>query len=141
VADGGVSETARAIGPRAIVAVLLVVGCLAAIVAVRLLTAGPSVDCSAISADDCHRAVDLARPLLSAEWEKASQVTVHTGPCSRAMKCPASTVANPGFLTVELTDPGVTPFVVIDRRQGVWKAACRVMVYSGNSGSLQPCGS
>lgn len=131
-----------AANPRTVIAVLLVGACLAVILAVRILDTGPPVECApvpSITTDDCHRAVDLARPFLSAEWGNAGRVTVHTGPCSRAMKCPPALHEDPGFLTVELTS--ASRFVVIDRRQAVWTAACRMMVYSGDIGSVQPCGS
>ncbi len=128
-------------GAGIIVSAVLVGSCVVAVLALPHRPAGPPVDCAPIiSSADCQHAIDLARPLLSPEWEKASRVTVHTGPCSRAMKCPATTAANPAFITVELTDSGAdTPFAVIDRRPTVWTATCRVMVYSGNSGQLETC--
>jgi hypothetical protein len=125
-----------------IVAVLLLASGVVALVTLPHAIPGPPVECGDnITAADCRRAVDMARPLLSPDWEQASGVTVHIGPCSRAMKCPASVAANASFLTVELTSPGThTPFVVIKRQRGdAWTAECRVMVYSGNSGSLATC--
>ncbi len=123
-----------------IVAVLLLAGGVVAIIALPRAIPGPPVECGDnITVAECRRAVDMARPLLSSDWEQASAVIVHIGPCSRAMRCPASTAANANFLTVELSAGANTPFVVIKRQRDAWTAECRVMVYSGNSGSLATC--
>jgi hypothetical protein len=101
----------------------------------------PAVDCQSLPAEDCRRAAEMARPLISSQWENARRVTVHFGPCSRGMSCPPSVAGNKRFLTVELTsDEPEMPYVVIDRQHSAWTASCVVLVQSGGEGHTKPCG-
>lgn len=130
----------RTLVSMVMVVVALLGSCALALLVLPRLNTGPPVDCAPkdVAVVDCRRALDLALPLLSPEWRHASGVLVHTGYCSRSMKC--LPFASPGFLTVELVDArGDTPFVVIDTRPAVWTAACRVMVVTETYGSLEPC--
>jgi hypothetical protein len=140
---------ARLIGAKAVIGShgrWLLVGAVLAALSVAVMLTGlfaysPPVDCQSVTADDCRRAIDMARPFISSHWGNASGVTVHPGPCSRGMKCPYELVTNKRFLTVELTsDKPETPFVVIDRQHAEWTASCRVLVYSGNEGHIELCG-
>jgi hypothetical protein len=113
----------------------------AAILGGSLFAHSPAVDCQYVTAEDCRRAVDMARPLISSHWGTARGVTVHLGPCSRGMSCPPGLVTNKRFLTVELTsDEPESPYVVIDRQHAEWTASCIVLVQSGSEGHTQPCG-
>jgi hypothetical protein len=102
---------------------------------------GPAVDCQSVSADDCDRAVEMARPLLSSHWGTSSRVIVHIGPCTQGISCPPTVALRKRFLTVELTpDERQVPYVVIDRQDTEWTATCFVFVYSGSEGHTQACG-
>ena len=112
----------------------------AAILSASLFAHSPPVDCQGVTAEDCRRAIDMARPFISSHWGNASAVTVRPGPCSRGMKCPYGVATNKRFLTVELTTHELAPWVLIDRQGSEWTAHCLVFVYSGNEGRVQPCG-
>ena len=101
---------------------------------------GPPVDCQTVPAEDCRRAVEIARPLLGSDWDGASQVIVHIGACTRYMRCPLKVAMNQRFLTVELDLGGPkTPYVVIDRGSAEWTGICSVLVYTGDGAHTEAC--
>jgi hypothetical protein len=112
----------------------------AATLSACIFVRSPAVDCQAISAEDCRRAVEMARPLVSSFWENANRVSVHAGSCSQGMRCPPAVATDPGHVTVELisNDPEAR-FVVIDRRHAEWTAKCVVLVVSESGAHTAAC--
>jgi hypothetical protein len=100
----------------------------------------PPVTCESVAAEDCDRAVEMARPLLDAYWEQASEVLVHPGPCSRERSCPPRLARDAGWLTVELvSDQPEAAFVVIDRHTPEWTAECAVTVATATGAHGEAC--
>ena len=100
----------------------------------------PPVRCESVAAGDCDRAVEMARPLLTAYWEQASEVFVHPGVCQRAMTCSARQATLPDYITVELvSDQPEAAAVVIDRHAADWTARCRVIVPDANGAHGEAC--
>lgn len=121
---------------------LMVIGISVAIVNACGFLRGPQITCGDVSTVDCQHALDMAQPLLSSYWGKASEVFVHPGICARFMRCLANAERDQSHVLVELTvgeGLGLVPFVVIDRQDATWKATCSVFVYSGNTGSTEAC--
>ena len=100
---------------------------------------GPPVDCGSVSAEDCRRAIEIARPLLGSDWDSASQVIVQIGACTRYMRCPPAVHLNQRYLTVELDLGAKTPHVVIDRGNAEWTGLCSVLVRTGDGAHTEPC--
>lgn len=106
------------------------------------LLPGPETTCQEpVAAEDCDRAVDMARPLLAGYWEQASEVLVHPGVCSLAMAgCSERQATFPGYLTVELlSDQPESASVVIDRHAPDWTATCRLIVPDAHGAHGEPC--
>ncbi|HEX6475009.1 MAG TPA: hypothetical protein VF114_07995 [Candidatus Limnocylindria bacterium] len=102
---------------------------------------GPTVTCGDVAQDDCDRAVEMAKPLLDAYWDQATEVLVHPGVCSLAMAgCSHRQATFPGFLTVELVPhhPSAAS-VVIDQHDPGWTASCRLIVADSNGAHGEPC--
>ena len=122
---------------------------MAAVLAVVTVAAGacvfdldPPVRCESVAAEDCDSALDMARPLLGAYWEQASEVLVHPGPCSfeGGGSCPPRFATDARWLTVELvSDQPEAAFVVIDRRTGEWTPTCAVTVPDVDGAHREPC--
>jgi hypothetical protein len=105
------------------------------------LLPGPEITChKAVATEECDRAVEMARPLLAAYWDKASEVLVHPGVCSRPMICSERQATHPDFLTIELMPalPG-SASVVIDRHRADWTATCRLIVADENGAHGERC--
>jgi hypothetical protein len=124
---------------RTIVAAILV-----AIIAVSTgcaLLPGPEITCQEqVSAEDCDRAVDMARPLLVAYWDEASEALVHRGMCTRDMECSDRQRTFPDVLTVELVSAEAdSASVVIDGRTADWTATCRLIVATANGAHSEHC--
>jgi len=105
------------------------------------LLPGPETTCQEpVAAEDCDRAVDMARPLLAAYWDEASEALVHPGTCAQPMECSARQATHPDFLTVELvSDQPESASVVIDRHAPVWTATCRLIVPDAHGAHGEPC--
>jgi hypothetical protein len=100
----------------------------------------PPVSCQSVPQDHCDRAVAMARPLLSAYWDQATEVLVHPGVCSLAMPCSARQANFPGYHTVELvSDQPEAASVVIDSRNPEWVATCRLIVPDEDGAHGEPC--
>jgi hypothetical protein len=102
---------------------------------------GPPVTCNdPIRADDCRRAVEMARPLMAAYWNQASEVLVLVGPCTLTRSCSPRRANDPGYLTVDLvTDQREAAVVVIDRRNAEWTATCAVTVRTADGAHGATC--
>jgi len=112
----------------------------AVILSACMVDPGPPVDCQTVPAEDCRRAVEIARPLLGSDWDGASQVIVQIGACTRYMRCPPKVAMNQRFLTVELdTGESKTPYVVLDRGNAEWTASCNVLVSTGDGAHTEGC--
>lgn len=102
---------------------------------------GPMVTCHSVSAEDCDRAVEMARPLVAAYMDQANEILVHPGVCTRDMQCSARQANFPGFITVELlSEQPEAASVVIDMTGAEWTASCRLIV-SDEDGNAhgEPC--
>ena len=100
----------------------------------------PPVTCQSVEQDDCDRAVAMARPMLGAYWDQATEVLVHPGVCSLAMPCSARQASLPGYHTVELvSDKPEAASVVIDSRSADWVATCRLIVPDDNGAHGEHC--
>ena len=130
------------LGRRALVATVLHV----VIAAASACVFDPPVRCEEpLRADECDRAVEMAKPLLAAYWDQAIEVLVHINPCplNRHGSCPPRLAADPGWITVELeSDPPPAPaaHVVIDRHGAEWTARCGITVFTANGAHGEPCG-
>ena len=128
------------LGMRTLVLTVLL-GSIAAASACTLLP-GPEITCQdPVAAEDCDRAVDLARPLLAAYWDRASEALVHLGVCADQMECSERQAKFPGYLTVELvSDQPEAASVVIDHRTGDWSVVtCRVIVPDAHGAHGERC--
>jgi hypothetical protein len=92
-------------------------------------------------AEDCDRAVEMARPFLAAYWDEASEVLVHPGVCRLAMKgCSDRQATVPGYMTVELvSDQPESASMVIDRSRAEWSATCHLIVREADGAHGEPC--
>jgi hypothetical protein len=83
----------------------------------------------------------MARPLLVAYWNQASEVLVHPGVCTLAMKgCSARQSRFPGYVTVELvSDQPESAYVVLDRESEEWTATCRLIVADEDGAHGERC--
>jgi hypothetical protein len=116
----------------------LVAGTLLACGACSLL--GLRISCRSMEQDDCDRAVEIAKPLLDAYWDQASEVLVHPGICTRSMICSERQRNHSGAITVELvSDLPEDASVVIDRQAARWTARCRLIVPDDNGAHTEPC--
>ena len=95
---------------------------------------GPQVTCDeSVTAEDCDRAVDIARPLLAAYWDQAREALVHPGVCTLEMECSDRQATFPGYITVELvSDQPESASVTIDQRDTEWTATRRLIVPDEN---------
>ena len=101
---------------------------------------GPGITCQSVDQDDCDRAVEMAKPMLDAFWNQASQVLVHPGSCTGSWPCSARQRNLPGVITVELvSDLPDEASVVIDRQTAEWTANCRLIVRDDNGAHGEPC--
>src|SRR5688572_19613552 len=100
----------------------------------------PPVSCGSVAAEDCDRAVEMARPLLAAYWEQASEVLVHPGPCSIERSCSPRFANDPSYITVDLrSDQPEQAFVVIDLHAAEWTAECALTVRTADGAHGEPC--
>jgi hypothetical protein len=105
------------------------------------LLPGPEITCQEpVSAEDCDRAMEMARPLLAAYWDQATEVLVHPGVCTLEMECTERQATFPGYLTVELlSDLPDSASVVIGGRAADWTATCRLIVADTIGAHGEPC--
>ena len=126
------------LGRRALVAAVLAV--ISATASACVFDLDPPVTCESVAAEECDRAVDMARPLLGAHWADASEVWVHPGSCSQSRGCSPRRATDLGFITVELeSDQPEAVFVVIDRHNAEWTAMCSVTVPDANGAHGEAC--
>ena len=128
------------LGMRTLVVAVLV-GSIAAASACTLLP-GPEITCQdPIAAEDCDRAADLARPLLAAYWDKASEALVHLALLRGPDGMLRAGAKFPGYLTVELvSDQPEAASVVIDHRTADWSVVtCRVIVPDAHGAHGERC--
>lgn len=138
-----ISAPLQSIGRPILLATLLAVLIGAASACAIWPIPNPQITCDkSVTTEDCDRAVELARPLLSAYWGPATKWLVHAGICALSMSCPPPAARNPRYITVEPvaypsgSDPA---FVTIDRHQGEWTAQCLVWVMSLSEAHTEPC--
>jgi hypothetical protein len=99
----------------------------------------PQVNCQSVEADDCDRAVEMARPLLAAYWHEATEVLVHAGLCSRVMQCSQRQANHPDYLTVELVSERPENASVVIDRSAEWTATCRLIVPDATGAHAEAC--
>ncbi|HKO32491.1 MAG TPA: hypothetical protein VJY85_01975 [Candidatus Limnocylindria bacterium] len=102
----------------------------------------PDITCQeTVSAEDCDRAVEMARRLLAAYWDEASEVLVHPGVCRLDMKgCSERQATFRGYVTVELvSDQPESASVVIDGSNADWSATCLLSVPDAHGAHGERC--
>ena len=82
----------------------------------------------------------MARPLLAAYWDQATEVLVHPGICSYPMICSERQASHPDFLTIELLpELPESASVVIERQSARWTASCRLIVADEHGPHAERC--
>ena len=102
--------------------------------------ASPDVFC-VLSADDCERAIAVARDLSPQPWSEVRTVQAHFGVCVFEMSCPIQAANDEDWISVELhmRDAADDAFITIDRGGGDWSANCQLWIRTANGAHTEPC--